>query len=191
MESLYQPERPVLDVVGFAWRHKGMMLLTFVAGMALTLGYLSFATRKFQSDAKLLVRIGRETVTLDPTATTGQYVAVAESRDGEMHAVEELLGSRATAEKIVDQFGPGVILEKRKKSTGPSFSDRPTAHGVVTVDANVDTRGIVTSTRLISNTTGDPALAALAEKEIRNARFVAPVRNCVAKAFIFTYKRSF
>jgi uncharacterized protein involved in exopolysaccharide biosynthesis len=124
MESLYQPERPVLDVVGFAWRHKGMMLLTFVAGMALTLGYLSFATRKFQSDAKLLVRIGRETVTLDPTATTGQYVAVAESRDGEMHAVEELLGSRATAEKIVDQFGPGVILEKRKKSTGPSLSDR-------------------------------------------------------------------
>jgi uncharacterized protein YgiM (DUF1202 family) len=73
----------------------------------------------------------------------------------------------------------------------PSFSENTTAHGVVTVEANVDTRGVVTSTRLIANTTGDPTMAALAEKEIRNTRFVPPVRNCVAKAFIFTYRRSF
>jgi uncharacterized protein YgiM (DUF1202 family) len=73
----------------------------------------------------------------------------------------------------------------------PSFSDTQTAHGVVTVDASVDARGTVTSTRLVANTTNDPSLAALAEKEIRNAKFAAPVRNCEPKAFIFTYKRSF
>jgi polysaccharide biosynthesis protein PslE len=122
MESLYQPDYRPLDVVNFAWRHKGKMLLTFLAGVALVLTYLSFAPRRFQSEAKLLVRIGRESITLDPTATTGQYVAVAESRDSEMHAIEELLGSRAAAEKIVDQFGPGVILEK--KSSGISLGDR-------------------------------------------------------------------
>jgi uncharacterized protein YgiM (DUF1202 family) len=73
----------------------------------------------------------------------------------------------------------------------PSFNNDQTAHGIVTVDANVDTRGIVTSTKVVSNTTGDAALAALAEKEIRNAKFAPPMRNCVAKAFIYTYKRSF
>ncbi len=73
----------------------------------------------------------------------------------------------------------------------PSFSDTQTAHGVVTVDANVDPRGIVTTTRLVSNTTNDASLGALAEREIRNAKFAAPVRNCEPKAFIFTYKRSF
>jgi TonB family protein len=65
------------------------------------------------------------------------------------------------------------------------------AHGIVTVDANVDTRGNVTSTRIVGNTTGDAALGALAEREIRGAKFSPPIRNCVAKAFIFTYKRSF
>ena len=73
----------------------------------------------------------------------------------------------------------------------PSFSDNQTAHGIVTVDANVDMRGIVTATRVISNTTGDVSLGALTEKEIRNAKFAPPVRNCEPKAFIFTYRRSF
>jgi uncharacterized protein YgiM (DUF1202 family) len=73
----------------------------------------------------------------------------------------------------------------------PAFSDNATAHGIVTVEVNVDTRGIVTATRVTSNTTGDPALATLAEREIRNAKFAPPVKGCVAKAFIYTYKRSF
>ena len=73
----------------------------------------------------------------------------------------------------------------------PSFSDNQKVHGIVTVDANVDTRGVVTSTHVVSNSTGDPSLGALAEREIRNAKFAPPVRNCVPKAFIFTYKRSF
>jgi len=66
-----------------------------------------------------------------------------------------------------------------------------TAHGVITVDASVDMKGNVTSTKVVSNTTGDESLGAIAEREIRAAKFSPPVRNCVAKAFIFTYKRSF
>lgn len=76
------------------------------------------------------------------------------------------------------------------KAPTPSFSDSG-AHGVVTVDANVDRNGNVTSTKIIANTTGDKALAALAEREIRGARFVAPIRDCAQQAFIFTYKRTF
>src|SRR3954464_3635930 len=108
MESLYEPEQPPLNVAGFLWGQKWKVIVTFLAGIALTLAYLSLAPRVFRSDAKLLVRIGRGSITLDPTATTGQYVAVGESRENEMHAVEELLASRGLAEKIVDRFGPGV-----------------------------------------------------------------------------------
>jgi len=39
--------------------------------------------------------------------------------------------------------------------------------------------------------TGDPALGILTEHEIAAAKFAPPVRNCLAKAFIFTYRRSF
>ena len=63
--------------------------------------------------------------------------------------------------------------------------------GLVLIDANVDAKGNVTSTKLVSNTTGDPALAKLADREIKSAKFAPPIRNCAPKAFIFTYKRSF
>ncbi len=124
MKNLYQSEQPQLDLIGFVRRHKGKMLVTVVIGMAVTLVYLALAPRKFKSEAKLLVRMGRETITIDPTATTGQFVAPAEARDAELHAVEELLASRAMAEKIVDQFGPEVLLEKQpgKKSLGERLS---------------------------------------------------------------------
>jgi len=77
------------------------------------------------------------------------------------------------------------------KTPTPSFSDSNSAHGIVTVDASVDTRGNVTATKIVTNTTGDQSLGVLAEREIRDAKFSPPIRNCVAKAFIFTYKRSF
>jgi len=73
----------------------------------------------------------------------------------------------------------------------PTFSDSSTAHGIVTVEANVDAKGDVKSTKLVSNTTGDPALGTLTEREIAAAKFAPPVRNCAPKAFIYTYRRSF
>jgi uncharacterized protein YgiM (DUF1202 family) len=76
------------------------------------------------------------------------------------------------------------------KTPKPAFSDS-SAHGIVIVEAGVDVKGNVVSTRVVSNTTGDPSLAVLAERELREARFAPPVRNCVAKAFIYTYKRAF
>ena len=72
----------------------------------------------------------------------------------------------------------------------PSFFEKG-PHGMVVVEANVDARGIVTSTRVVSNDTKDDSLAVIAEREVRNARFAPPIRNCVPRAFIFTYKRAF
>ena len=64
-------------------------------------------------------------------------------------------------------------------------------HGLVVVDATVNTKGDVTGTKIISNTTGEDALAKMAEREIKAAKFVPPYRDCVPRAFIFTYKRTF
>ena len=77
------------------------------------------------------------------------------------------------------------------KTPKPAFSESETKHGLIVVDAYVNADGNVTSTTLVKNETGDEKLAAVAQNEIRSARFEAPKRNCVARAFIFTYKRSF
>ena len=71
-----------------------------------------------------------------------------------------------------------------------SFSDRP-ARGMVVVEANVNAKGDVTATKLVSNTTGDETLAFLAQREIKEAKFSPPIRNCLPKAFVFTYRRTF
>lgn len=71
-----------------------------------------------------------------------------------------------------------------------SFSDSG-AHGLVVVDATVNGQGKVTGTKLISNSTGDESLAFLTEREIKTATFAPPIRNCVPRAFIFTYRRTY
>lgn len=71
-----------------------------------------------------------------------------------------------------------------------AFSDSG-AHGMVVVEATVNTKGAVTRTKVVSNDTGDEALAFLSEREIQAAKFAPPIRNCVPRAFIFTYRRTF
>jgi hypothetical protein len=64
-------------------------------------------------------------------------------------------------------------------------------HGLVIIDATVNTSGDVQNTKVISNSTGEDALAKMADREIRAAKFTPPYRDCVPKTFIFTYKRTF
>jgi uncharacterized protein involved in exopolysaccharide biosynthesis len=68
--------------------------------------------RTYASQAKLLVRLGRENVTLDPTATMGQapVVAVPTSLENNINSVIEVIRSRTLLEQLVDAFGPGMFL---------------------------------------------------------------------------------
>lgn len=76
------------------------------------------------------------------------------------------------------------------KTPLPSFSDKPKP-GVVVVDATVNTKGEVVSTKVVSNSTGEEALAFLTEREIKSAKFSAPIRNCQPRGFTYTYRRTF
>lgn len=106
----------VPSLAGALLNNKGKLLFTFCLGIALTMAYFALATRYYSSDAKLFVKLGRQTVTLDPTANTGQSISVRETQNQEVFSVEELISSRRVAEKIVDHFGPAVIREERFES---------------------------------------------------------------------------
>lgn len=123
MQNLYEPEPGPTEITSLLWRQKWKMLLVGLVVIAGTLAYASLAARKFQSHAKLFVRIGRESVALDPTATTGQTISVGDSREGEIAAIQEMLGSRMLLEQVVDEFTPEVILEKKPTSGAPTVKD--------------------------------------------------------------------
>lgn len=65
----------------------------------------------YESEAKLFVRVGRESVTLDPTATTGQTISVYESRENEINSVVDVLQSRMILEHIVAKLGPELMQQ--------------------------------------------------------------------------------
>jgi uncharacterized protein involved in exopolysaccharide biosynthesis len=99
------------DFFNILFRHKKKIIFFFlVVTITVTLGTF-LATQIYRTDAKLMMLIGRETVTLDPTATTGQVIPMSQSRELEMNAELEILKSQELAEKVVDTFGPKAILE--------------------------------------------------------------------------------
>jgi TonB family protein len=113
-------------------------------------------------------------------------VRLANGREG--WVAERFVGTQAETKKSV----------KRDCESDYSFIQTPTlsfteqdAHGLVVVEATVNAKGVVTSTKVISNNTGDRNAGAVAEREIRSARFSPPMRNCQPRSFIFTYRRTF
>src|SRR5262249_55328815 len=76
---------------------------------AVTAGVL-LVSRKYESDAKLFIRLGRESATLDATAQAGQNIPISQPRQNEINSVVELLESRAVLESVVARLTPETLL---------------------------------------------------------------------------------
>ena len=79
--------------------------------------------RKYYSDAGLRVNIGRETVGLDPTATTGQTLLMQKTQEEDVNTALGVLSSRAVKEEVVRRIGVEEILEGRFSSDDGSQPD--------------------------------------------------------------------
>lgn len=98
------------DILRALWNHKKKALCVAGAILALAAVGLAVAPRRYASEAKLLIRPGRESIAIDPTATTGATLSVYETRETEMNSVLEVLRSRGLAEAVVDEIGPAAVL---------------------------------------------------------------------------------
>ena len=111
MSDAMQSTLRVSDVLQVLYRQKKTIAWFSGTVLAITAAVIVFWPRTYESEAKLFVRLGRENVTLDPTATTGQVVSIQSSRELEMQSVIELLESRFVAAGVVDQIGAETIIE--------------------------------------------------------------------------------
>jgi uncharacterized protein involved in exopolysaccharide biosynthesis len=100
------------DIFYVFFRHKWKMILFFLAVVIIVTAWTFLSKEIYRSEAKLMVRIGRESVTLDPTVTTGQVMSMgSQSREYEINSELEILKSRELAQRVVDTIGPNTILE--------------------------------------------------------------------------------
>jgi len=85
------------------WRRAfAVFLLVVVAAAAAA----TLWPKKYESESKLFVRVGRENAALDPTATTGQVIALNVSRETEINSIVEHLGSRYIFEQAITRIDP-------------------------------------------------------------------------------------
>src|SRR4051812_39682881 len=125
------------DICRLLFRHKSKVIFCFTLSMCAAVAIVLFWPRKYKSESKLLVRVGRETVALDPTATTGQIMPVSVSRETEVSSVLEMLRSRVMIEKLVDEIGPDSILRRTTAATmatAPAQSVKPNLKSWMNLD---------------------------------------------------------
>lgn len=113
------------DVCSVLFRHKWKMLLFFLAAAAGNTAWTLTAAKIYQSEAKLLVRLGRESVALDPTATTGPMVPVVSSRESEIQTELEILKSHRIAERVADSLGVEAVLEGLTDGSSGASDESP------------------------------------------------------------------
>lgn len=70
----------------------------------------------------------------------------------------------------------------------PSPIVQPNAHGTVYIEANVNDQGEITSTKVITNTTGSEGLAAQNEAALKRASFYPIVQKGHRTPFIYYYR---
>jgi uncharacterized protein involved in exopolysaccharide biosynthesis len=102
----------------FKRHRKAIVLWPLACVIAGALFYI-FCPRTYQSEARLFLRVGRESVGIDPAATTGQTMPLyTADRKDEVRSTQEIFRSRSVAAAVVDQLGPDVILGSGGESDG-------------------------------------------------------------------------
>jgi uncharacterized protein involved in exopolysaccharide biosynthesis len=112
-----QAESTARDVCRPLFRHKRKMIAALCAVMGLVIVGVTFFPRTYISEARVFVRMGKESVALDPTATVGQTVTMSESRESEINSELEILRSQILLRDVVDKLGADYILGNDGKST--------------------------------------------------------------------------
>lgn len=69
---------------------------------------------RYASEAKLFVRLGRESVAVDPTVTAGQAISLNDTRQAEINSILDMLRSRALLEQVVDRITPAAIIDRQR-----------------------------------------------------------------------------
>ncbi len=103
------------DMVDLFRKHRRTMAICFGVIMVAVMLLAMLLPNKYESEAQLLVRLGRENMRVDPTATlSGTQTQIMSSgpRQQEVNTVAAILHNRSLLMKVVDSIGYGRILNQ-------------------------------------------------------------------------------
>jgi uncharacterized protein involved in exopolysaccharide biosynthesis len=95
-------------------RHVSRRILSgLVAFVAVFIGsclVMAILPPLYRSEAKVYVRLGRESATVDPTAAAGQLMSTSDWRVFEINSILELLSSEELKRRVIEEVGADRIL---------------------------------------------------------------------------------
>ncbi len=96
------------------WLRKRLAVAVFLtaAGIA-TLSAMRIQPA-YESEASMIVQLGRESAGLDPTATSSEITPIYETREQELNSALEVMQSRKLLEAVIDVIGENVVLDNAK-----------------------------------------------------------------------------
>ena len=109
-----------VDALVSIWRRKAIVMVFFL-GTIVAVGLFTILCEKtYKSDAKILVRLGRENSALDATAGLGgnQPYSLPVNRNSEINSIVEMIQNKDLFEKVVTNIGPEKILKKTASTDG-------------------------------------------------------------------------
>ena len=77
--------------------------------------------RKYASEAKFLVKIGRESIGLDPTVTTSETLLMQKTQEEEINSTLEVISSNTIKEAVVDELGVDAILSGKLPTDSDAY----------------------------------------------------------------------
>lgn len=114
------------------FRYKWAALCVFLLGSLMTWGYLSIRQRNYDSNAKVFIRVGRESVTVDPTAAaTGQLIQPSDSQKRAIQSAIDILQSEQMVRLLVETYGAERILGGKPTEGEPVYNSGTAVKRVV------------------------------------------------------------
>ncbi len=119
-------------------RHKWIAVALFLFGMIATGAFLFSRDRNFVSNARVFIRLGRESVTVDPTATAaGSMVQMNDSQKREIQSVIDIFNSNVMYEHIVDEVGVDQVLSFKEDKADQANEQAEPSSWMTSVKAQI------------------------------------------------------
>lgn len=160
--SYEEAEMTIRDLLNVVFRHKKKVIFFFISIITLISVATLLMNKTYRSNARILIKLGRENATLDPTVAAGTAMNINESRENEINSEMEIIKCRELAEKVIHEVGLVNILDMKKNKQPVSKEDsiKFFEQAVLTIQNNLTTE-LVKKTNVISITFDhhDPLIA--------------------------------
>lgn len=104
------PGLSLRDFLVAVQKRPGLFVVLTTLGLALTVAFWIFAPRKYGSEGRIYVQMGRTNLNLDPSGTSSRAVTVMDAPETEIRSVMEIIKSRGILLQVAEDVGPAEVL---------------------------------------------------------------------------------